>query len=34
VRDATMRLEQRLRERFAVTEHAFADWPLWRIAAK
>lgn len=34
VRDATQRLEQRLRERFLVTEHAFADWPLWRIAAK
>lgn len=34
VRDATMRLEQRLRERFAVSEHAFADWPLWRINAK
>lgn len=34
VRDATMRLEQRLRERFAVSEHAFADWPLWRITAK
>lgn len=34
VRDATMRLEQRLRERFAVSEHAFADWPLWRLTAK
>lgn len=34
VREATMRLEQRLREHFDVTEHTFADWPLWRIAAK
>ena len=34
VREATQRLEQRLRERFSVTEHAFADWPLWRIAPK